>query len=319
MENRAHALVAILFLVLLAGGGTYLFFWMRGPEVEDRIYRVVTRHSVGSLRAQSEVTYKGLVVGHVKAVRFHPEEPDKVIIRLGIREGVPVTESTYAQIGTRGLTGGTYLALKKEAGGSDRPLATSPEAPARLSLQEGPFTGLMADARDIARQVNTLSEQLNQLTGKENRKRLANILDGSITVLNRLEGLTASLQPSAERLDEVLTETDRAVGEGRQAFSRIGKLAGSAREELASVGEAARSIRRLGDSGRKTLRESERRLLPHLDALAERFDQIAQNLQQLSETLREQPQSVIYGAPPQPPGPGEEGFQWPRSRPGNQR
>jgi len=314
MENRAHALVAILFLALLAGGGTYLFFWMKGPEVEDRIYRAVTRHSVGSLRAESEVTYKGLVVGHVKAVRFHPEEPDKVIIRLGIRAGVPVTESTYAQIGSRGLTGGTYLALKKDPAGSDRPLATSSESPARLDLREGPFTGLMGNAREIAEQVNTLSQQLNQLTGKENRKRVAALLSRAVTVLDRLDALTTTLQPSAERLDALLAETEQTVGEGREAFSRIRELASGAREEVARVGEAARSLRRLGDSGQEALQAGRHRLLPRLDTLAERFDRIARNLEQLSAILREQPQAVLYGTPPQTPGPGEQGFQWPAPR-----
>ncbi|MFP4560362.1 MAG: MlaD family protein [Thiohalorhabdus sp.] len=317
MENRAHALAAILFLLLLGLGGAYLYAWMRGPEPEDRIYRVVTTQSVGSLRAHSEVTYKGLVAGHVRAVELHPEDPDRVVIELGVREGVPVTESTYAEIATRGITGASHLALEKDPEDGDRPLATSPDSPGRIPLREGTYATLLGNAREVAEQMTTLTRRLNRLVDEGNRERVAGVLDGAVRVLDRVEALSTALRPGAERVEGVLAETDRAVRDGRHTLARIRELAGSAREEVGRVGTAARSWQRLGEAGREAVAEGEQRLLPRVDALAGRFDRIAASLEELSALLREQPQAVIYGPPAAPPGPGEEGFEWPD--PGGQR
>ncbi|MFB6261203.1 MAG: MlaD family protein, partial [Thiohalorhabdaceae bacterium] len=310
MENRAHALLAIVFLVLLGAGGGYLYYWMKAPQTENRIYHVVTEHSVGSLRAESEVTYKGLVVGHVKAVRLHPEDPDKVHLRLGLRPRVAITENTYVQLRTRGLTGATYLALKKDPEGSVDPLPTSPEDPARLTMRPGPFQGLMDSAQTIASQIRQLSGQLTSLTGPGNQERIARVLGRTEDLLERWEGVATAVRPGAARLDSVMAETEDTARQGRQAFARIAELARSAQSEIAQVGKAARAFQDLSRSGEETLRESRRRLLPRLDTLAERFDRIARNLEQLSDVLREQPQSVIYGPPGSPAGPGEEGFRW---------
>lgn len=310
MENRAHALLAVLFLVLLGAGGGFLYYWMKTPQPENRIYHVVTDHSVGSLRAESEVTYKGLVAGHVKAVRFHPDDPDKVRLRLGLRPGVSVTEGTYAQLQTRGLTGATHLALKKDPQASDDPLPTSPQEPARLAMRPGPFQGLMDNAQAIARQVEELSRQLTSLTGEGNRERIRRVLIRAEEVLERWEGVATAVRPGAARLDSLMAETEDTARQGRQAFARIAELARSAETDIEQVGEAARAWRGLGQSGEATLRESRHQLMPHLDTLAERFDRIARNLEELSEVLREQPQSVIYGPSGGPAGPGEEGFQW---------
>ncbi|MEF8793275.1 MlaD family protein [Thiohalorhabdus sp.] len=316
MENRAHALLAVFFLVLLGVGGAYLYYWMKAPQAENRIYHVVTDHSVGSLRAESEVTYKGLVVGHVKAVRLHPENPDKVRLRLGLRRGIPVTEGTYTQIQTRGLTGATYLALKKDPEANGEPLPASPKDPARLAMRPGPFQDLMDSAQAIAGQIQQLSRQLTSLTGEGNRERIGRVLTQAEDALDRWEGVASAVRPGAARLDSLMAETEDTARQGRQAFARIAELAKSAQTEIEQVGEAAQALKGLGRSGEETLRQGRRRLMPRLDALAQRFDRIARNLAELSQVLRVQPQSAIFGPSGGPTGPGEEGFQWQGNSPG---
>ena len=312
MENRAHAFLAVVFLLLLAGGGTYLYFWMKAPQPENRIYRVVATHSVGGLRPGSEVVYKGLVVGHVKAVGFHPRDPDKVVIRLGLRPDAPVTRSTFARLGSRGLTGATHLALGKDPEGSDQPLVTSADSPARLPMRESRVQSLMADAGAIADQVKTLTERLNRMTARDNRQRIDRILGKSEQVLTGLDELTAALRPSVEKLDRVLASTDQAVRESRETLSRLNRLTRTAEAQASRVGEAATAFKRLGQSGQELVQGANRQLLPRLDALAERLRETARSLQGVSELMRTRPQAILYGPPPGPAGPGEQGFGWDR-------
>jgi len=52
--------------------------------------------------------------------------------------------------------------------------------------------------------------------------------------------------------------------------------------------------------------------LPKLDELLSGLSQNSDTLQELLVQIKEQPQSVLFGAQPRPPGPGENGFSPPR-------
>ena len=48
--------------------------------------------------------------------------------------------------------------------------------------------------------------------------------------------------------------------------------------------------------------------LPRINLLIDELTRTASNLDRLLVQLRDQPSSVVFGAPRQPPGPGEAGF-----------
>jgi phospholipid/cholesterol/gamma-HCH transport system substrate-binding protein len=52
--------------------------------------------------------------------------------------------------------------------------------------------------------------------------------------------------------------------------------------------------------------------LPKLNQLLSGVSQNSDTLQEFLEQLKEQPQSVLFGAQSRPPGPGERGFTPPR-------
>ncbi len=312
MESRAYAALAIAFLVLLTGGAAYLFYWLQAAEPEDRIYLIDSPYEVGDLHAHSEVTYKGLVVGHVKSVAFHPRDPDKVRVRIGIQRGVPITKSMFAQLGTRGLTGTNYLALKKDPEASDAALETSSSEPARIPMRRGGMSSLMAAAGRIAERVERLTEGLNQLTGEENRERAQRLLTEAEEVLAGLEELERGLQPSVDALPGILSETRAAVEDSRRLLERAQGLVAKTDREVERVGEAtgeaASSVNELSDTGRAVLDRAERGLLPELEVALQRLKRSASNLESLSRRLERQPQSILFGPVEPPPGPGEPGF-----------
>jgi len=61
--------------------------------------------SVPGLNPQAVVRYRGLDIGRVEAISFDPKVPGQILIHIGIRPDTPITKSTYATLGTQGVTG----------------------------------------------------------------------------------------------------------------------------------------------------------------------------------------------------------------------
>ncbi len=309
MENRAHAFLAVTFVLLFLAGGSYLVYWMESAKSEDRIYHLISEYEVSGLHAQSEVTYKGLLVGHVKAVEFHPDDPDKVLVRIGVQPKVPITQSMYAELGSHGITGKSYVALAKDPNATDEPLPTSPESPARIRMRRSTTQELMSSATDIADRIETLTRQLIQLVKDGNRERVHRILVGLEHVVDRFEQLEGNLQPSVRALPGLLEEAEATLGDSRRVLKDARRLVATAEEQTVKAGEAATAVRELSQASEGLVRKARYRLAPSLDLVAERLGRTAQSLRSLSERLEAQPQSILFGPSPGPPGPGEPGFE----------
>lgn len=172
MENRAHAIIAVTFLLVFSLGAIAVYYWLANQHHEPLAYQIVTTQSVGGLAPQSPVRFKGLIVGHVTRVGFDPANRANVRIDLRLRPHTYVTHATYAVIAMQGLAGGSVLELKLGSG-SAAPLATSARHPARIPLREGTLTTLMTDAPAIAQQLRHTLTSIDQVLDAANRGHLA--------------------------------------------------------------------------------------------------------------------------------------------------
>ncbi|HEX7628731.1 MAG TPA: MlaD family protein, partial [Candidatus Methylomirabilis sp.] len=99
------ALVTLTALVLGVSGAS---FWER----HDRY--IVRLRSVAGLDQGAPVRLGGLKIGRVLRLRIPPEDVTQVEIALGIRQGFPIPQGTWATVATLGLLGDTYLQLTTE-------------------------------------------------------------------------------------------------------------------------------------------------------------------------------------------------------------
>ncbi len=299
MENRAHALVAGLFTLLLAAAVLFSVWWFGGKHDVTRDYLVVTQGNVTGLNLQAQVRYRGIRVGRVEDIRLDKNQPDDILIRISILDEVPVTRSTVALLNYQGVTGLAQVQLE-ERGDDDRPLAAGDGLP-RIPMQPSLIQELSDAGAETLRQARELLTAANQLVGEENQRRVGN-------TLANLESISAGLKPAAQELGPTLVQLRKALADDnlKHLSSALEGSAGTAREAKELVAGLRRLSERLEQSGGG---ESGAGLLsPRWGDLA---GDIATSTRQLNRVLNQverDPQSLIFGAPAPVPGPGEPGF-----------
>src|SRR4030066_281604 len=119
MENRAHALVAGIFVIFLSITITLVAMWFSGNTVQRNSYLVVTKESVSGLNPQSAVHYRGVNIGKVESIEFDPDNLHQILIHISINQNVALSKSVYAQLGYQGVTGLAYIQLNDDGIGNE--------------------------------------------------------------------------------------------------------------------------------------------------------------------------------------------------------
>ncbi len=307
MENRAHAIIAVGFLLVFSVGAVFVYHWLANRQHEPLHYQILTDQSVDGLSPQSRVTFKGLTVGHVSAIRFDPDDRSRVLIDLRLREGTYVTPATYAVLATQGLTGGEVLELKLGQG-SRTQLATSVRHPARIPLRPGFLDTLKASAAKDMAAFEVLLGNLNQLLGATNRAHLAASIRRIDTITQKLADIETRLLPAVDKLPRLMADLQASLTQSQALLAHASDLVRAARAPVDKAGRLEDQFGALARSGQQLGRHLNQRTVPRIDALSDQLLRTSQQLDRLLQLLNARPQSLLFGAPQRPPGPGEPGF-----------
>ena len=112
MENRAHALIAGLFLLLLGSAAVVSLWWFSGRSEETNTYIVETRRNVTGLNLQAQVRFRGIRVSKVEMIQLDPADALNTLITISVRRDIPITRSTVARLGYQGVTGIAHILLE---------------------------------------------------------------------------------------------------------------------------------------------------------------------------------------------------------------
>lgn len=303
MENRAHAILAVAFLIVFTLAAVLIFIWLTSGPGEPLAYRIVTTESVSGLAPQSRVEFKGLEVGHVRDIRFDPNDRSRVIIDLRLRRDTYVTHATYAVTAMQGLTGGEVLQLKLGQG-SREPLPTSPDHPALIPMRKGLLAGLEESAQANLKQLHAVLADARKVLDAENRTHLAATIRQLDDATAKLVKIESALTPAMQRMPALVASAQKSLDESHALIANASQLARAARAPVAKVGSVAGTYQQLG-------RRLDTQTVPNLDALTQSLTRTSRQLEQLIRQLKAKPQSVIFGPAPKQPGPGEPGFHAP--------
>ena len=112
MENRAHAIAAGLFLLVMGLALALVVAWFQGDRVQPIRHVVVSRTGVAGLNLKAPVKLRGVEVGKVEAIGFDPADPRQVLITIAVDPKAPITRGTVAKLALQGITGLSFVDLQ---------------------------------------------------------------------------------------------------------------------------------------------------------------------------------------------------------------
>jgi len=300
MENRAHAIVAVVFLLVFLAGAILVYYWLADRPDEPLAYEIVTSQSVGGLAEQSDVRFKGLLVGHVAKLGFDPDDRSRVVMRLQLKRDAYVTHATYAVVAMQGLTGGSVLELKLGKG-SRAPLATSDKHPAQIPMHQSLLGFLASSARKDMQDLQDVLASARKVLDSDNRQHIA-------ASLQQIDTATRKLAVIEAQLPALLDNVQRSVVQSHALIAHADALVRDAQTPVRDAAKLEASIQALAESSRQLSDKLNSQTVPNVDTLSESLLRTSRQLDEVLGELKAKPQSLIFGPPRHPPGPGEPGF-----------
>lgn len=306
MENRAHALAAGLFTLVLGAALAAVALWFSRDDVTLIPYLMTTSSSVTGLKLEAPVRYRGVDVGKVEDITIEPTNSGRVRIRIGIREGTPITKSTYAQLGYQGITGLAYVLLGDE-GQSKEALHSRAKEIAIIRMKPS----MMDDGESLFGSIIEITEKVNLLLAEENQGRVRRTLAGLEELTQRASAVTKKLEPSLEAMPGLIGEAKGMAADARASLKKTDALVSSVNglalkldQRVDTLTQAVVSVEEVGVAARAVNEET----VPRMNALIDDVSKETRTLGRVVNTLGEHPQSIVFGTPPGRPGPGEPGF-----------
>ena len=319
MENRAHALAAGLFVLVLGAALIAAGMWFGKDEIRQDYYVITTSQSVAGLKVEAPVRYRGVEVGRVESIRIEPGVSGRIRIRIGVEENTPVTSGTYAQLGYQGVTGLAYVSLNDDGSSAQLLSKAAGRGEAQIPLK----ASLLDSGEVLVSSTMEIADRLKELLGGENQKSVRKTLAGlenlfsddnqklirrSIASLDdvarRAATLAERLEPGVRDLPALLADARTTAQKADQLLTNLNSLSLKLEQRITVLDRVAATVDDVGGAARTVADET----LPRLNALAEDLGRETRALDRLINTLGDNPQSVIFGAPGPRPGPGEPGF-----------
>lgn len=313
MENRAHALAAGLFALILGVTLLASLWWFSDGREAQRSYLLESHGSVTGLNIEALVRYRGISAGKVSDIRIDPADPRKILVEIRMRSDIPLTRGTRATLAYQGVTGLAYVQLD-DRGDNPEPLAGDGGELPRLTLQPGLMEQLTDTTLDTMRRLKLVSDRITGFFNDENLQRLSNTLErleSAAAGADRtfadapatLASVRAVLAPeNLQRLSATLANLEHASADAAPAVTELRKLM------TRLHGIAERLDTTTTAAGDRVLDDT----LPQLNGLLKELTTTSQRMGHLIDEVEASPQMLLLGRTAPRPGPGEAGFDTPR-------
>ncbi|RZL35870.1 MAG: MCE family protein [Rubrivivax sp.] len=312
MENKAHALAAGLFLLLLGLALAASVAWFQGDRTARVHYTVVSRSGVSGLNLKAPVKLRGVDVGWVESIGFDPQNARQILVGIAVDAAAPVSATTHAQLGLQGVTGLSFISL--EEADASAPLQRAAPG-ARIALKPTLLDRLAENGPLLLARVTETADRLNALLSDANRAQLGRALGQLEQAAGDTSRLMATLQPGARELPGLLRDADATARRASTALQQIEALAGDGRRLTQELQARTSVLERLdGAVGQiqSTARSLELALVgdtpPRSRPLVADLSAASRSVERAAADLGDQPQSLLFGRRAQAPGPGEAGF-----------
>lgn len=252
METRASYMLVGTFVLTIFFGILGFFLWLASDDIEFRVkyYDIYFQGSVTGLTEGAKVSYSGVPVGIVKMVEINPERLDRVQVRVGIRQDIPIHADAVASLEMQGITGYTFVQI--HGGTKEMPLLKAKEGepypviPSKYSSVEKILTSLPK----IANQMSNMLERLNMIMDQENREAFTDTLQNLRSLSGRLNDMAVPMKDLIQSTTKTMkTVDDRIENIADDMQGLLGNLNRSSKHLDGILNESSASIEVFGQSG----------------------------------------------------------------------
>ena len=310
MENRSHALTTGFFTITLLIAAILFGIWFNQDRVERVPYVIATTQAVPGLNPQAPVRYRGLEVGKVGSIAFDPQMAGQILVTLNINTDAPITRTTFATLGYQGVTGIAFISLDDEKTGSPL-LATNTDHPARIPLRQGFLDQVEKRGREILTQTEEVTRRLNTLLSPENQKIMLAAFADVSTTANKYRDLPEKLEPTIARLPALANHAQSTLDSFNALATDLNRLSTSLQAPDGPIQRVSDSVERITTSVESVAGGLEMDTLPQVNSLSDDTRASMRAVRRTMNKINDRPQSLIFGSPGIPPGPGEDGFAAP--------
>ncbi len=308
MDDKVNYTLVGAFVLGLGGALVAGVLWLAaglGRQQAMDAYQGVIRESVAGLNVDAPVKYLGVDVGKVSQIRIDPANPQQVRLRFLIERGTPIQQDSHAVLKTQGLTGIAYVELSGGSASSP-PLRPGPDGvPPMIAFKPSLGARLENVLGNVLGNVDRVSNNLNAVFDTDNQRALKSTLADLAALAQTLAAQKGALAAGVADAARTAKVAARASDKIEPTLDRIASSA-QALEGMADVARAASA--RGGEAAvaaGRGVQQIAGETLPELSRLMAEMAALSASLRRLSEQTVGSPGSLVLGAPPVAPGPGE--------------
>ena len=300
MEREANYVAVGAFVLLVALIGALFIYWYSDSRDHKtfRRYEIYFDGSVSGLERGAAVRYLGVGVGRVQQLHIDPRDAGRVQVIVDIDSSTPISDKTLAELQLQGVTGLLFIDLQQISPNLPvPPLVPGIEYPVIRSARSR-FDVFLARLPDVLASAGEVVDRAARALSDQNITAISHAL--------------ANIDKASEGLPRTLRDVNELVSQLRAATTDLAASAHGARqivdqagpEVVASVqrvhvvadnlANATDQIQKLIGDNRQDLRSFTRDGLPELERLLREGRAAAQELRELSSSLKENPSQLLY-------------------------
>lgn len=293
--NYAAVGAFVLLVTLIAALFVYWYSDTREHRSYNR-YEIYFDGSVSGLERGGAVRYLGVGVGRVVDMRIDPRNPARVEVIVDIDSRTPISQKTIAQLNLQGVTGLLYIDLLEGQGTTHPPVEglkypVIRSGPSRFDTFLASLPNVMVSAAEVVNRANRLLSDQNieaitvSLANIETAtKGLPQTMHDMNTLIAELRGATAELTASARDVHMMVGTVSPELQSTVQRFHAVADNLAHATDQLDQViTENRGDMRAFIHNG-----------LPEIERFLREGRDAAQQIKELSASLRQNPAQLIY-------------------------
>ncbi|MDP2231072.1 MlaD family protein [Methylotenera sp.] len=312
MENRAYAIAVGIFTLVLGIGLVFAYWWISGSQQARTAYTVSSQLPVTGLSPEAAVKFRGVDVGKVIDISIDPSSQTTVMINIAVAQNLKLTSEAYAELRRQGLTGLAYIDLNDESINLTA-LPASSIIPLRPTLVDE----LMSKGPELTAQLETLLRNSSKFTASANQFLTKIDIQKLNNTIENFEKASEKALPAIDSATNMFNNANKMVSDKNQVqlaqtLETMQQTFDATKPLIDELSLTAKKFHHTTDqfeiSTNQVANTLSNETLPQLHALTQNMNRSTIRFNQLIDVLQDNPQSILFGKPALPAGPGEEGF-----------